>query len=230
VAAAPVVTFDAGQTLVELDLDMLAARLGERDLRVAASALRAASPAAWQRYDEVVAATNAQRAWHELFAALLAGAGVTAEIAPLVEWLWREQPKRNLFRAPIADMIALARELRERGVRVGVVSNSEGALAELLAEIGVGDAFEFVADSGRLGIDKPDPRIFAVALDALGGEPHRAVHVGDSWPADIVGALGAGWRAVWYGRTAKPVDQPRVAIARDAAGVRAALVAWGIVA
>src|SRR4051812_2345801 len=46
-----VVTFDAGQTLVELDLDFLARRLGEQGLSIAPAALEAAAPAAWRRYD-----------------------------------------------------------------------------------------------------------------------------------------------------------------------------------
>jgi putative hydrolase of the HAD superfamily len=242
-----VVTFDAGQTLVDLDVAMLAERLVERGVHVASGALREAAPAAWDRYDAVVDAGGA-RPWHALVAALLELAGVRGARDEIVDWLWSEQPRKNLWRAPIADMIALARELAAAGVRVGVVSNSEGRLAELFVEIGIDDAFAAVIDSGRIGIEKPDARIFAQALDALGGTADRAVHIGDSWPADIVGALGAGWRAVWFGRRAgagerstrgRPAEgvgqraeviEGRVAIAHDAGDVRRALAAWGIVA
>jgi hypothetical protein len=65
-----VVTFDAGQTLVELDLDFLARRLGERGLSVAPAALEAAAPAAWRRYDAVIE-SGAGHAWKELVATLL---------------------------------------------------------------------------------------------------------------------------------------------------------------
>jgi HAD superfamily hydrolase (TIGR01549 family) len=229
VAAPTVVTFDAGQTLVDLDVTLLAERLVEKGVHVAPGALRAAAPAAWDHYDTVVYAGEVARAWHAFVAALLARAGVRGDTTELVDWLWREQPRRNLWRAPIADMVALARELAAAGALVGVVSNSEGRLAELFAEVGIADAFAVVIDSGRIGIEKPDPRIFARAIDALGGTPDRAVHVGDSWPADIVGALGAGWRAIWYGRRARAVEDPRVAHAHDAADVRRALAAWGLV-
>src|SRR4029077_7020846 len=70
-----VVTFDAGQTLVELDLDFLATRLGERNVVVAASALAAAAPEAWRRYDALVEA-GGSHPWHAFMDALLAGAGV----------------------------------------------------------------------------------------------------------------------------------------------------------
>lgn len=221
----PLITFDAGQTLVELDLDFLARRLDERGATVAPGALERAAPAAWRRYDELVDAERGHP-WHELMAALLEGAGV-ADPAPLVDWLWAEQRRANLWRRPIDDMVALARELAAAGAPVAVVSNSEGRLAELLAEIGIADPFAAVIDSGRLGIEKPDRRIFDHALDLL--HAREGIHIGDSWSADVAGALGAGWRAIWYGRRAAPVDDPRVSIAHDAGEVRAALARWGAV-
>jgi len=209
--------------VIDLDLDFLARRLAERGVAVEPAALAAAAPAAWRRFDELVGPAGGHP-WRELMTALLDGAGV-ASTAPLVDWLWDEQPRHNLWRAQIPGMVALARELAARGVRVAVLSNSEGRLAELLAEIGIADAFAAVIDSGRVGIEKPDRRIFAHAL-ALLGATLPGIHIGDSWPADIAGALGAGWRAIWFGRRATPVDDPRVAIAHDAAEVRAVLASW----
>ena len=195
-----VVTFDAGQTLVELDLDFLARRLREQGVVADPAALGAALPGAWQRYDELVAA-GADHPWHALMRCVLAGGGVPAgAIEPLVAWLWSEQPRANLWRKPIPGMIELARDLGRRGLKVGVLSNSEGRLAELFEEIGIADAFAAIIDSGRLGFAKPDPRIFAAALDALGapGAAASALHIGDSYTADVQGALAAGWRALWF--------------------------------
>jgi HAD superfamily hydrolase (TIGR01549 family) len=193
---------------------------------VESASLHDAAPAAWDRYEALVR-EGARHPWKALMSTLLAGAGI-AEPAELVEWLWTEQPVKNLWRKPIPPMVDLARELAARGARVGVVSNSEGHLAELLAEIGIADAFATIVDSGRIGIEKPDPRIFTHALAALDAPPDaQPIHIGDLWNADIQGALGAGFRAIWYGPHATPVDDPRIASARDATGVRAALVAWG---
>lgn len=219
----PLITFDAGQTLIDLDVDLLARRLEERGVRVAPAALAAAAPAAWRRYDELVDGSRGHP-WQELMAALLAGAGVPPE--GLVDWLWSEQRRMNLWRRQIPDMVALARELAASGAAVAVLSNSEGTLAELLEEIGLADPFAAIIDSGRVGIEKPDRRIFDHAL-ASTGRP-TGIHIGDSWSADIAGALGAGWRAVWYGRRATAVEDPRVAVASSAAEVRAALARWGV--
>lgn len=223
-----VVTFDAGMTLVELDLDVLAHRLAERGFAVDLAALRVAAPAAWRRYDDRADAGIHDRLWHTLLGDII-GAQIPPErLAAEVEWLWQQQPSRNLFRAPIADMVALARSLHARGVRTAVLSNSEGRLAELLTEIGLADAFEVIVDSGRVGIEKPDPRIFELVLDQLGEHAAAPVHIGDSWSADVAGALAAGWRAIWYGRRAIAVDDPRVAIAHDAAEAAAALTRFGV--
>lgn len=224
----PIVTFDAGQTVIDLDLAFLAGRLAERGVAVEIPALAAAAPAAWRHYDALVdpAGPAGGHPWRELMTALLAGAGVAAgRLGPLVDWLWHEQPRANLWRAQIPGMVALARELTGRGVRVAILSNSEGRLAELLAEIGIADAFAAIIDSGRVGVEKPDRRIFDHALAVLGAT-RPGIHVGDSWPADVAGALGAGWRAIWFGRRASPVADPRVAVAHDAAEVRAVLDRW----
>ena len=226
---AAVVTFDAGQTLVELDLDFLARRLAERGVHVSVEDLERAAPAAWVRYDALTAA-GVGHPWRELMATLLAGAGVHDAVG-LAGWLWDEQPRANLWRKPIAPMVALAKELKERGVTVAVLSNSEGGLADLFEEIGLAPLFVTIVDSGKVGIEKPDPRIFAHTLEQVGGEPSRAVHIGDSWSADVVGALGAGWRAIYYpSRAAEPPEltDPRVRVARTADDARAALSAFGV--
>src|SRR5262249_40183912 len=168
------------------------------------SRLAAAAPAAWLRYDALVDPAGGHP-WRALMTTLLEGAGVAAagaggrpaspgvppDVASLVDWLWDEQPRANLWRAQIPGMVALARELGARGVRVAILSNSEGRLAELLGEIGIADAFAAIIDSGRVGIEKPDRRIFDHALAALGAT-RPGIHVGDSWPPDIAGAPRRG--------------------------------------
>jgi putative hydrolase of the HAD superfamily len=218
------VTFDAGETLVELDLDFLASRLATRDVDVSVDRLTTALPAAWQRHDSLGDVGHEAR-WRALMTMLLDGAGVPgASIDGAVGWLWSEQPRANLWRRPIAGVVAVTRELAAAGVRVGVVSNSEGTIGALLAEVGI--ACGPVIDSGVVGVAKPDPAIFALALERIGGTPADAIHVGDAWVADVEGALAAGWRAVWYGRRAVARERAGVAVARDGDELRAVLARW----
>jgi HAD superfamily hydrolase (TIGR01509 family) len=222
----PVVTFDAGHTLVELDLDFLAQRLDERGTQVAAAALAAAAPAAWRLYDKL--APTSDHPWHELMKALIEGAGVR-NADPLVAWLWEQQRHHNLWRKPIAPMIELVRDLARRGVVVAVLSNSEGSLRELLESIGIAEPFRAIIDSGLLPYAKPDPRIFHHTLEVLGMPAAKPVHIGDSWSADVEGALGVGWNAIWYrSRGGEPGRELHVPIAYDAAETRAALATFGI--
>jgi putative hydrolase of the HAD superfamily len=219
-----VVTFDAGQTLVDLDLDFLARRLREeRRIEVDPALLAAATPAAWAHYDQLVdRGADHVTGWKGLLGRILDGVAD----ASVVDWLYEQNRPHNLWRFPIAGMTELARELRSRGVRVAVLSNSEGMLAELLTEIGMASAFDVIIDSGKVGLEKPGRAIFdhtLAALDAIGAD---AIHIGDSYNADIVGARNAGWRAIWFGRRIRPVDDPGIAIARDASEVRAALMRW----
>jgi HAD superfamily hydrolase (TIGR01509 family) len=226
--ASHAVTFDAGQTLVELDAAMLARRLGERGVAVGAAAIDVAAAAAWARYDARVG--RVANAWKVFMEALLEGAGVAAPARPgLVDWLWDEQPRANLWRRPVAGMIEVVDALRAAGVPVGVLSNSEGRLAELFDEIGWAGRFDAIIDSGRVGVEKPDSRIFGLAADALGVAIDALVHVGDSRPADVDGALAVGARAIWFGRGApSALHDPRIAIAHHAGDVRAALRGFGV--
>jgi HAD superfamily hydrolase (TIGR01509 family) len=228
------VTFDFGMTLAELDTSMLVRRVGERGSVLGAAELEAAVPAAWRAYDAAVREGISGHPWKLLMRTMLAGAGVVAaEVEPLVDWLWDEQPKANLWRRPIARMIDVVDDLRAAGVKVAVVSNSEGALAELIAEMGWADRFVAVADSGKLGLEKPGREIFAWTAERLGVPLDRLVHVGDSRAADVDGALAAGMRAVWFGPHAlagvgaRPLPE-RARAAGDAAGLRAVLGEWGI--
>ncbi|MEO8702626.1 MAG: HAD-IA family hydrolase [Kofleriaceae bacterium] len=199
----------------------------ERGVGADRGALAAAAPASWRHYDGLVdSGVDHVRAWHALMTTLLTGANV-ADPEDHAAWLYRENARANLWRKPIPGMVELARALAQRGARVGVLSNSEGRLAELLDEVGMLDAFEVVVDSGRVGLEKPDRRIFDHARDALGGGS-EAIHIGDSWDADIAGARNAGWRAIWFGRRATAVSDAGVAIARDAADTAAVFERWQI--
>jgi putative hydrolase of the HAD superfamily len=90
---------------------------------------------------------------------------------------------------------ALAR-LRAAGLRLGIVSNSDGRVDQALTAAGLREYFEVVIDSSVFGTEKPDPAIFRAALEALDVAPEEALYVGDLYDIDVVGARAAGMDAV----------------------------------
>ncbi|HYJ24380.1 MAG TPA: HAD-IA family hydrolase [Acidimicrobiia bacterium] len=83
-------------------------------------------------------------------------------------------------------------QLRDSGVRVAVVSNSDGSVRGSLGKAGLLDLFEFVIDSHEVGVSKPNPKIFHAALDRMDLKPSMAWYVGDSVFHDVNGARAAG--------------------------------------
>jgi putative hydrolase of the HAD superfamily len=212
------VTFDVGNTLVDLDSVFLSTRLREKGVAIDAKRLDEAQAAVWR-------ALTGKPVWPQFMRSLLQFAGAPDErILDLADWLHSEQPLRNLWRKPVPGMIELVRRLR---VPVALISNSEGRLRELIEELGW--RFEIIADSHLVGAEKPDARIFAWTADRLGVAPEEIVHVGDSWAADVEGALGAGFSAIWF-RGDRARQAERIRVAQDATEVESALRALGIAA
>jgi putative hydrolase of the HAD superfamily len=82
--------------------------------------------------------------------------------------------------------------VRQLGYRIGVVSNADGRVEALLAQVGLTPYVEFVIDSHTVGVAKPDPRIFAMGAERLGLAPERCLYVGDLYAVDVLGARAAG--------------------------------------
>jgi len=93
--------------------------------------------------------------------------------------------------------------LADTGVRLGLISNADGMMGPRLAQLelcqvgpGIGVDIECVIDSGNVGVMKPDPRIFEVAIDLLSLDADQIWYVGDMPAIDLVGARRAGIRPI----------------------------------
>jgi putative hydrolase of the HAD superfamily len=93
--------------------------------------------------------------------------------------------------------------LAGRGLKLGVVSNFEPWLEDVLALEGVDHLFAAVAISGKLGVAKPDPEIFLAALAEAGADPAATVHVGDQPANDVAAARAVGITPVLIDRFAR---------------------------
>lgn len=91
-------------------------------------------------------------------------------------------------------------DLRGRGLRLVCVSNWDCSLGTVLDRCGLGERLDGAVSSAEAGARKPDPAIFARALELAGCEPGEAVHVGDSPEEDLEGAGAAGIPALLLDR------------------------------
>jgi len=129
--------------------------------------------------------------------ALFRSSGVPAGRMPEVrDCLGQLHSERHLWCSVHERTHESLSRLRAAGLRLGIVSNSDGRVEQALAASGLRAYFDVVIDSSLVGVEKPDPAIFRAALDALGIGPEEALYVGDLYEVDVVGARAAGIEAV----------------------------------
>jgi putative hydrolase of the HAD superfamily len=168
------------------------------DAAVAAAVREAAWPSDWTD-------PATQRAfWSGFYRDVLAGLGHTGD-GHLVEALFEAFSDPATYRL-FDDVRPALEELAGRGLKLGVVSNFEPWLADVLALEGIADRFATVAISGVLGVAKPDPRIFKAALAEAGAGPAATVHVGDQPVNDVAAARAVGITPVLIDRFARHRD------------------------
>jgi FMN phosphatase YigB (HAD superfamily) len=82
--------------------------------------------------------------------------------------------------------------------RLGAISNSDGKVRQLLTAVGIADCFSTITDSGIVGCEKPDPRIFHSACREAGALAAESLYVGDVYSIDYLGATRAGMQAILF--------------------------------
>ena len=201
------VLLDAGGTLIRLDFEWMAETVSALGAPVSAGALRRAEVEGRRSYDRSrdraaapgeaappLGNTGAMRAY---FGGTLEAAGVPAEVvAAAYERFRGRQAGPGLWTRPMEGARAALDGLAALGVRCAVVSNSDGRAEMHLRDCDLLRGVEFVVDSQVVGIEKPDPRIFRIALERLGVSAGRALFVGDIRSVDEAGARAAGMHFV----------------------------------
>jgi putative hydrolase of the HAD superfamily len=142
---------------------------------------------------------KSRRFWLDFYTGVVRELGYDREDGELPGALYRVFSRPSNYGA-YHDVQDTLEELSGRGFRMGLISNFESWLDDLLGDLGIKRFFEVVIISGREGFEKPHPRIFELALERGGVEPQRALHVGDSPISDFGGASKAGMQAVLLDR------------------------------
>jgi len=127
----------------------------------------------------------------------------------LFEGLWDYFAGADAWRV-YPDVLPTFEALRARGLRLGLISNWDVRLDAILKGLGLDEWLDHVVISHQVGVEKPHPAIFRRALALCGLKPGQALHVGDSYAEDVVGARAIGMRAVWLCRDGEAGNQADV--------------------
>ncbi|MFI5213682.1 MAG: HAD family hydrolase, partial [Gemmatimonadales bacterium] len=191
------VFFDAGGTLVHIDYPRVAAIagrvLGRRVDPVALAAAEASGRLAVEEaMDAGMAATDSSR-WQLHFQVVMRAVGIDGpEFRKVGPQVIAEHKRDNLWSAVEPGTGEALTSLNAAGWLVACISNADGTVESLLERVGLRRHLAFVVDSGAVGIEKPDPRIFALALERAGMSAAESYYVGDIYPVDVVGSRAAG--------------------------------------
>jgi len=126
------------------------------------------------------------------------------------------------------DVEETLKGLRSRGLTLGIISNWSTRLRSIARETGLESLVDFIVVSSEVGVRKPDPRIFQVALERAGATASEAVYVGDQVEDDVRGAQRVGIRPllIWR-KPGIPAGLDAGWVVSDLAGVTASLFKAG---
>ena len=199
---------DAGNTLVSMDFDWIAAEIQTRGVSCDPHMVRRAEAAARPIVSHAFAGTGyvhgrdrfrlyLSKVLSRLEPAAVKGPETVESLAEeLVSVLWKPREANRLWRWIIPGVPDALAAFRSMGLQLIVVSNSDGTAERTLIEADLRRYLTAVVDSDVVGFAKPDPRIFRYALAACGTHPERVLHVGDMLHADVEGARRAGLHAL----------------------------------
>ena len=187
--------FDAGNTLVFADREKTLAPLISRGIEVPQETIFASERAA-RRFRDANADLDPkhtdQQYWDTYYEELLTHYPSHRDLLPDLVKAARTSANWCMVPAGTREhLLALNKKYR-----LGVISNADGRIADLFDRLGLGDCFETVTDSGRVGFQKPHPEIFRAALRSLAVAAEESVYVGDVYSIDYTGARGVGMHAI----------------------------------
>lgn len=220
------VLFDAGLTLIRAassSADVAGPVLASQGVSFDTSSLEAVMAEAeaqlearWTQGDWFVSEAGVRRLFVDLYREALGRlpslAGNPARIPALAGAIYDDYLDTRHWTA-YPDVLPTLSALREAGLTMGVVSDWGHGLEALLLELELGDFFSFLVVSSRLGVTKPDPHVFDMALRRIDVDAAHAVYVGDTYVKDVLGARAAGITPVL-------LDRPGTAPRLDCAVVR----------
>jgi HAD superfamily hydrolase (TIGR01509 family) len=189
------VFFDVGNTLLFPNRERIHAPLAERGLTPDPDLLRDLERSTKNQFDARMAEDGSadQSFWWMFYSKLLANIGLNDDTV-------RDQLVSSIRQSANWDVMppGTREQLQQISARykIGVISNADGKIEDVLGRCNIADCFRTITDSGLVGYEKPHPEIFRQALHAMNAAPEESLYVGDVYSVDYLGATGAGMRAV----------------------------------
>ncbi len=196
------VFLDVGNTLISMDYRWIAEELEARGIEADEQRVHRAEAASRPELSRSLAertTTEGVGTFSLYMTLILRNLGLSGDLSPVVSQLvpvFRGPGSERLWTRVlpgVPDALALLREL---GLELVAVSNSDGSAEAVLERVGLRPLLEDVFDSHVVGFEKPDPRIFFRALEKTGAAADTTLHVGDLYDADIEGGRAAGLHTV----------------------------------
>jgi putative hydrolase of the HAD superfamily len=199
---------DAGGTLISIDFEWICKELSQFDIMCHFTELQRAESAAKPIVSVKLSKLGTSESFdafelylHTILEQLLVLrlncnvdiSTITKKLAPILRSPGQSQ---RLWSYVLPGVRNALRSFAELGLKMIVVSNSDGTLEQILSKQGLREFFNAVIDSKVVGYEKPDRRIFDHAMTVAGAQPARTLHIGDMYFSDIVGAQKAGIHAV----------------------------------
>ena len=207
------VFFDVANTLAYADLAVTLHPLSKRGVQPTDAQLRNAEITARRAVDALGASgahSNPDATyWKSLLGNLLGALGIQdGEIES--ELTFECRAARNWTRVLPGTPEVLQRLASKYDL--AIISNSDGTTERLLKQVELARFFRTVTDSGVVGVHKPSPEIFYLALKSMQTAPEESVYVGDIYSVDFLGARAAGMQAVLFdgSGTYAGLDVPKI--------------------
>jgi putative hydrolase of the HAD superfamily len=192
--------FDFGGTLAFLDFELLAREFSREGRSIEALALEHAEYAGRAAIDQHLGKAPGKQAddstYAHFFRAWMSAAGIgEAEIGDCALRFGAIHKEATLWRVVRPGTFEALEAFKSAGYKLAIVSNAEGQVEADAKRFGLAKYFDVIIDSHIVGVAKPDPRIFRIALERLGVGPDEARFAGDIYSIDVEGARAAGIEA-----------------------------------
>jgi len=187
--------FDVGNTLLFPNRERIHAPLAERGLTPDPDLLRDLERSTKNQFDARMAEDGStdHSFWWMFYNQLLAKIGLNDDSV-------RDQLVSSIRQSANWDVIppGTRDQLQQIGARykIGVISNADGKIEDVLRRCNIADCFRTITDSGLVGYEKPHPEIFRQALHVMKAAPEESLYVGDVYSVDYLGATSAGMQAI----------------------------------